>query len=640
MITLRDLSLRRGSRLLFTAANAAVHPGQKVGLVGANGSGKSSLFALLLGELHADTGDVELPRSWVIAHVAQESPALEQPAIDFVLEGDAEVARLERELAAAEAAQDGVRLGHLHDEYASRDGYRARPRAATILHGLGFGSAEQAQPVRTFSGGWRARLNLARALMCPSDLLLLDEPTNHLDLDAVIWLENWLRRYPGTLLLISHDRDFLDNVTGVIAHLEQQRLTLYSGNYAQFERQRAERLAQQAQLAVRQQREVARIHAFVERFRAKATKARQAQSRLKALARMELITAAEADAETRFAFAPPERTPRPLLTLDGASAGYGTTPVLGGIGLALEPGTRLGLLGRNGAGKSTLMKLLGGVLAPQSGERREAQYLEVGYFAQHQLEALRADETALHHLQRQAPREREQPLRDFLGRFGFRGDDALRQVGTFSGGERTRLALALLVHRRPNLLLLDEPTNHLDLVMRDALVDALQEYAGGLVVVSHDRYLLRATCDAFLLVADGRVTPFDGDLDDYRAWLGQDGSETDAGATAPVPAEIGTPLPDTATRKQQKRLAAEERNALAEKRRPLQRQLRKLEQELERLQAELDTLNRQLGDETLYTPERKAELTAALQRRGQLQTELAYAEKGWLEVGEELEGIA
>jgi len=634
MITLRNISFGRGGRTLVDGATLAVHPGQKVGLVGANGSGKSSLFALLRGELHADAGDVELPGSWVVAHVAQESPSVDAAALDFVIEGDIAVARLEREIATAEAAHDGERLAVLHAEFDVCDGYTARPRAATILHGLGFSSAAQSQAVHTFSGGWRARLSLARALMCPSDLLLLDEPTNHLDLDAVIWLENWLRRYPGTLLLISHDRDFLDNVTAAIVHLEHRRLTLYSGNYAQFERQRAERLAQQQAVAARQKREVARIHAFVDRFRAKATKARQAQSRLKALARMELVTAAEADAPPHFTFADPERCPRPLLTLEEAGAGYADKPVFGGVDMVLTPGSRIGLLGRNGAGKSTLMKLLAGALEPGTGTRRAAQYLETGYFAQHQLEALRSDETALKHLQRLAPQARVLELRNFLGGFGFRGDDALREVRTFSGGERTRLALALLVHHKPNLLLLDEPTNHLDMVMRDALVDALQTFAGALVIVSHDRYLLRATCDEFLLVADGRVAPFDGDLDDYRAWLTDSGSQGRSDATA---TDAVSATRDDASRKAQKRNEAERRNALAKERRPLQRQLEKLEKQIEKLQSELTASEARLADNALYAAEMKAELTAELQRQGRLQTDLAYTEKQWLEVGEALE---
>ena len=636
MIALRNIAIQRGGRPLLERVDLVLHAGQKVGITGVNGSGKSSLFALLLGELHAETGEVELPGGVVMAHVAQEVPAGTQDALGFVLAGDATVARLEAELRQAERDDDGTRLAHLYADYEAHDGYRARSRAATILHGLGFSADEQDKPVDSFSGGWRARLNLARALMCPSDLLLLDEPTNHLDLDAVIWLETWLQRYPGTLLLISHDRDFLDNVTGAIVHLENRRLTLYTGNYAQFERQRAEQLAQQQALAERQQREIAHIRAFVERFRAKATKARQAQSRLKTLARMELVAAAEIDSPIRFAFREPDRCPTPLLRLEEASVGYGEQTVLTGVEVTLSPGSRLGLLGRNGAGKSTLVKLLAGTLAPRDGSRNEARHLEIGYFAQHQLEALRPDESPLQHLQRLAPGMREQELRDFIGGFGFRGDDALRRVATFSGGERTRLALALLVQRKPNLLLLDEPTNHLDMLMRDSLVEALQDFPGALVVVSHDRYLLRAATDELLLVADGQVAPFAGDLDDYRDWLMR-GATPDPGSRMGVVERVADQDPGEA--KARKRLEAERRQSLSRERRPLERSLKKLETRLDELQRALADSEARLGDPSLYADGNKAELTAELQRRGELQTELAYIEKMWLEVGEELEQI-
>ncbi|NCF09260.1 MAG: ATP-binding cassette domain-containing protein [Gammaproteobacteria bacterium] len=636
MLALRNIAIQRGGRTLLEKVDLVLHAGQKAGITGVNGCGKSSLFALLLGELHAETGEAELPGGVLIAHVAQEVPAGTQTALDFVLAGDAAVARLESELRAAEQEGDGTRLAHLYADYEAHDGYRARSRAATILHGLGFVSADHARCVEEFSGGWRARLNLARALMCPSDLLLLDEPTNHLDLDAVIWLEGWLQRYPGTLLLISHDRDFLDNVTGAIAHIENRQLTLYSGNYAQFERQRAERLAQQQALADRQQREIAHIRSFVERFRAKATKARQAQSRLRTLARMELVAAAEIDSPIRFTFREPERCPSPLLRLEEVAAGYAEQSVFEDVDVTLAPGTRLGLLGRNGAGKSTLVKLLAGALAPRAGTRTAARHLEIGYFAQHQLEALRSDESPLQHLQRLDPRSREQELRDFIGGFGFRGDDALRRVATFSGGERTRLALALLVQRKPNLLLLDEPTNHLDMLMRDALVEALQDFPGALVVVSHDRYLLRAATDELLLVADGSVAPFAGDLDDYRDWLmrGDPPEADDDTSTRP-----GTKEARTTEGRARKRAEAERRQARSRERRPLERSLKKLETRLEALQQALDDSETRLADPAIYTPDMKADLTAELQRRGELQTELAYTEKMWFEVGEELERI-
>lgn len=634
MITLRHLSLQRGGRPLFEDVSLTVYPGQKVGVIGANGCGKSSLFALLLGELVQDAGDVELPPGQRIAHVAQETPASDTPAIDYVLQGDPELWEIERQLAQAHDSDDGARIAALHARYEAIHGYTARSRAARILHGLGFAVAEHEKPVNAFSGGWRVRLNLARALFRPSDLLLLDEPTNHLDLDAVLWLEQWLQRYPGTLLLISHDRDFLDNVVDRIAHIEQRRIELYSGNYAQFERQRAERLALQQALYEKQQREIARLRAFVDRFRAKATKARQAQSRLKALDRMELVAAAHADSPFHFEFAAPQKCPNPLLRLEEAAAGYGAAPVLTGVNLTLQPGLRLGLLGRNGAGKSTLIKLLAGVLPPQAGTRSEGHGLVIGYFAQHQLEYLRPDQSPLEHLLRIDPQAPEQELRDFLGGFGFRGDDALRPVAPFSGGEKARLVLALLVRQRPNLLLLDEPTNHLDLEMRDALSLALQEYEGALVVVSHDRHLLRSTTDRFLLVADGGVRPFDGDLDDYRDWLAQ--NQPGAGDDDADRRPCGT---SAAERKAQKRQEAERRNELARLRRPYEQRLAELERALERLNAEKTALETQLADPALYEDANKERLKQALLRQAELQADLNRTEEEWLEVSAELDSI-
>jgi ATP-binding cassette, subfamily F, member 3 len=632
MISLRNLHLQRGGRPLLEDVNLTIYSGQKIGITGANGCGKSTLFALLQGELTQDTGDLDLPGGLRIAHVAQETDALELPAIDFVLQGDAERWRVECEMEQAQHADDGTRIAALHARYEALDGYTARSRAARILHGLGFEAAEHGRPVSAFSGGWRVRLNLARALLCPSDLLLLDEPTNHLDLDAVLWLEQWLRRYEGTLLLISHDRDFLDNVVGHVAHIEQRRITLYAGNYAQFERQRAERLAQQQSAYERQQREIAHMRAYVDRFRAKATKARQAQSRLKALSRMELVSAAHVDSPFRFEFPPPLKCPHPLLCLADASAGYGGVPVLTHLRLSLEPGARLGLLGRNGAGKSTLIKLLAGELAPLGGRRMEGQGLVIGYFAQHQLEQLRPERTALHHLQGADPTASEQELRNFLGGFGFSGDDALRPVAPFSGGEKARLALALIVWKRPNLLLLDEPTNHLDLDMRDALTRALQDYEGALVVVSHDRYLLRATTDRLALVGDGRLGAFDGDLDDYRDWLAQ---------SQPAPGATDEPRPNAsaADRRQQKRAAAEERNRLAQQRRPLERRLAEIERRMERLSAERDDLETLLADPALYEEPAKDRLKGALLDKARVDEALARAEEEWLEVSEGIESL-
>ncbi len=633
MINIRHLSLQRGGRFLFEDVSFRIHSGQKIGVIGPNGCGKSTLFALLRSELAQDAGDVEIPPGLRIAHVAQETPALDLPAIDYVLQGDTELWDIEHQLAEAHNADDGARIAALHVRYEAIDGYTARPRAARILHGLGFGTMDHGKPVSAFSGGWRVRLNLARALFCPSELLLLDEPTNHLDLDAVLWLEQWLQRYQGTLLLISHDRDFLDNVVDYIAHIEQRGINLYSGNYAQFERQRAERLALQQATYEKQQREIAHLHAFIDRFRAKATKARQAQSRLKALERMELIAAAHVDSPFHFAFSVPEKCPNPLLRLETAAVGYGDAVVLREVDLSLEPGMRLGLLGRNGAGKSTLIKLLAGLLPMQHGRRVEGQGLAVGYFAQHQLEYLRPDQNALEHLVRLDPRTAEQSLRDFLGGFGFRGDDALRPVAPFSGGEKARLALALLVWQRPNLLLLDEPTNHLDLEMRDALTLALQEYMGALVVVSHDRHLLRSTTDRFALVSNGGVRPFDGDLDDYRDWLGQDQSAEDD----PEARRTGN---SAAERKAQKRLEAERRNQLAQQRRPLERRLKELEQILDRLNAEKTALETELADPELYGDANKDRLKKSLLRQARLQEDLSRMEEEWLELSAKLEELA
>ncbi|MGE0081784.1 MAG: ATP-binding cassette domain-containing protein, partial [Thiohalomonadaceae bacterium] len=521
MLKFTHLTLRRGTRVLVRDASFAIHAGQRVGVTGANGAGKSSLFALIRGELSPDAGEFSLPPDWVIAHVAQETPAVDAPAIEYVMDGDAELRAVERALAQAEAAGDGSVIGELHARLGAIGGYGARARAARLMHGLGFAGDQQTLPVRSFSGGWRMRLNLARALMCRSDLLLLDEPTNHLDLDAVLWLEDWLASYPGTLLLISHDRDFLDRVVNHILHIEQERADLQSGNYSDYELRRAERMAQQQVAYERQQREIAHIQSFVDRFRAKATKARQAQSRLKALARMELLAPAHVDSPFRFRFLAPEKLPHPLLTLEKMAAGYGERTVISGVNAVFAPGARIGLLGQNGAGKSTFVKLLAGALAPSAGKRAPAPDLRIGYFAQHQLEMLDPQASPLLHMQRLDGRAAEQDLRDFLGGFGFAGDRALAPVAPFSGGEKARLALALVVYQRPNLLLLDEPTNHLDIDMRHALTVALQDYEGALVLVSHDRHLLRSVADEFWVVGEGRVQPFDGDLEDYRVWLAQ-----------------------------------------------------------------------------------------------------------------------
>lgn len=631
MLMLRNLSLQRGHKPLLHDVSMTVYTGQKVGIVGANGSGKSSLFALIQGQLQPDQGDLELPTRLTIAHVVQETPALTVPAIDYVLDGDAEWRSVERALIAAEQAQDGPRLAELHDRFEALDGYTARSRAGRLLAGLGFAAERIEDPVYSFSGGWRMRLNLARALMCRSDLLLLDEPTNHLDLDAVLWLEQWLRRYPGTLLLISHDRDVLDNVVEHIAHLEAGQIRLYAGNYSGFETQRAAQLAQQQAAHVKQQQTVAHLQAFVDRFRAKATKARQAQSRLKALERMERIAPAHVDSPFTFQFSAPDKLPHPLLALERVSMGYGTTPILKNVNLVISPGTRLGLLGPNGAGKSTLIKTLAGTLPPLAGAFNPGQGLSVGYFAQHQLEQLRPDWSPLQHLQTLTKNQQEQRLRDFLGGFGFSGEQALIPTATFSGGEKARLTLALLVWQRPNLLLLDEPTNHLDLDMRHALDVALQAYEGALLVVSHDRHLLRTTTDEFMLVSAGQVHPFDGDLDDYRDWLNAH--------QATLKQESDKSPSTAADRRQQKRLEAQQRQQLARKRRPLERELKAVETELEALTREKIKIETNLADPDVYTTIDKNALTDLLQQQGQLAKRLHGLEEQWLALQEALEAL-
>ncbi|MEW5781907.1 MAG: ATP-binding cassette domain-containing protein [Pseudomonadota bacterium] len=615
LILTRNLTFGRAGRTLVAGASLQLFPAWKVGLTGANGCGKSSFFALLRGELHAEAGDLDLPPGWRIGHVAQDTPALPTPALEFVLDGDTELRDIEAELLDAEDAHDGHRIAELHARLADIGGYAAKARAAEILDGLGFAQTDHQRAVAEFSGGWRVRLNLARALMARADLLLLDEPTNHLDLDAVLWLEGWLKSFPGTLIMISHDRDFLDAVVDHILHIEAGAMKLYPGNYSAFERSRAERLARQQAMYEKQQREIAHLNAYVERFRAKATKARQAQSRLKALARMALISAAHVDAPFHFSFLAPEGFSDPLLSVEAAKVGYGGTALLDQVRLTLRPGSRIGLLGRNGAGKSTLMKLLAGELAPLAGRRLEGRHLVIGYFAQHQMERLRPDESPLQHLMRQEPQTREQELRDYLGGFDFRGQMAETPCGNFSGGEKARLALALMIRTQPNLLLLDEPTNHLDLEMREALTLALQETEAAVVLVSHDRHLLRTTVDELWLVADGKVQPFDGDLDDYAAWLA-------ARRAAAKPASETKPATSQDARAAKKQQQAE--------RRRLEKEAERLENELAAWQAEKSALAARLGDPQLYADRA---LAAELARRdAELAAQIEAAEARWLEV--------
>ncbi|KPJ79344.1 MAG: ABC transporter ATP-binding protein [Gammaproteobacteria bacterium SG8_30] len=631
MIQLRDLTLARGARSLLEHVDLQVHAGWRVGVAGANGSGKSSLFELLRGELPPERGSCELPSHWRVASVEQDTPALSRPAVEYVLDGDVRLREVERALASAHAAHDGAQIGSLHAELEALDGYAARSRAATLMAGLGFDTGDLDRPVAEFSGGWRMRLNLARALVSRADLTLLDEPTNHLDLDAVVWLERWLAAYPGTLLVVSHDRDFLDGCTTHTVHLSGRRLTLYHGNYSSFEIQRAAQLAAQQATFVRQQREIARLTRFVERFKAKASKARQAQSRVKALARMERVAAAHVEAPFDFEFPEPERAPDPMLTLEAVAAGYGAGTVLREVRLQLRTGSNIGLLGPNGAGKSTLIRLLAGELAPQSGHRVAGHGLQIGYFAQHQLEQLDPEGSPLSHLTRIDPRSREQELRDYLGGFDFGAETAEAPVARFSGGERARLVLALLVRQRPNLLLLDEPTNHLDLEMRHALTRALAGFPGSMVLVSHDRSLLRSICDRFLLVADGRVSPFDGDLEDYLEWL------TNRRAGAQACAAPGDAAVSKAARVAAREAASAERQARLAHRRPLIKESAELETRLARLTAERDEVERALADPALYQPGETVGIGELARRQARLAAAIATAEERWLAVQLELE---
>ena len=636
MITFSHLTFARAGRSLVVDADVRLHTGWRVGLVGANGCGKSSLFALVSGEIHPESGDCTMPPSWSIARVSQETPALQIPALEFVLDGDIELRRVEQAIREAEHSGNGEEIALLHVRYADLDGYTARARAAEVLHGLGFSEADLHRPVAEFSGGWRVRLNLARALSCRADLLLLDEPTNHLDLDAVLWLENWLKNTRSTLLLISHDRDFLDAVVGHILAIEHQRMTLTTGGYSDYERARAARLAVQQATHESQQKQVAHLQKFINRFKAQATKARQAQSRVKALERMELVAAAHVDSPFNFTFRNPVDLPDPLLTLHKGATGYGDKTLLDNLELTLRPGSRIGLLGRNGAGKSTLIKLLAGKLPLTYGERKEAKALKIGYFAQHQLEQLRPEESPLWHIQHLEPTTPEQELRDYLGGFDFRGEMATRLVGPFSGGEKSRLALALLIRQRPNLLLLDEPTNHLDLDMREAIVMALQDYEGGVVVVSHDRHLLRTTADELWLVDDGKATLFEGDLDEYANWLAVQRNHEKSAEKNPA-VEVGEQKAD---RKQQRAEAQAVRQALQKERRTLTREIEKLDALMAVMNEEAESVEALLADPALYAAGAdRQKLEQLNQRQTELREQLDTCEIRWLEAHETLEAL-
>jgi len=628
LITASDLGLDRGVKNLITSSSFTIHPNHKVGLVGANGCGKSSLFAALLGELQPDTGDLSLPASWTIATVKQETPALEQTALDYVMDGDKEFRQLEQKLSQARLDNDGNGEAILINKIDTINGYSLPARAGELLHGLGFLQPQLTHAVQDFSGGWRMRLNLAQALISRADLLLLDEPTNHLDLDAVIWLQRWLKRFTGTLVLISHDRDFLDTVIGQILHIEHKKAKLYSGNYTAFERQRAEHLAQQDVQYQKQIKEAAHLTAFVDRFRAKASKAKQAQSRLKRLEKLPNLAPAHVDTQFTFSFEKPETLPYPLLALKDSQCGYNPeTIILSNVALTLVPGSRIGLLGRNGAGKSTLIKSLAGELLLQSGERYCAQELKVGYFSQHQLEQLHLTSSPIDHIIRAKPEVTELQARSFLGRFGFSGDQALSPIETMSGGEKARLVLALIVQEKPQLLLLDEPTNHLDLEMRQALVIALQDFEGAIILIAHDRFLLESCVDEFYLVANGQVSDFSGDIDDYQQWLNDEKKQVAKGNK--------TANENTVDKKQLRREQAELRKKAA----PLRQKADKLEKQMQQWQDQLSEVEASLSNSDLYQSEHKAKLTQLIKQQAHLKSDIEDNEIHWLEFEEKIEEI-
>ena len=665
MIRFINVSLMRGTKPLLEGVDLTLNPGDKIGLIGANGAGKSSLFAMLRGELHPDQGEIDFPSKWRMAYVAQETPPLDRAALDYAIDGDVNLRKLQSELERLESEPDtsdnGIAIGEIYSALADADAYTVQSRGEQLLLGLGFSMEQMQQPVASFSGGWRMRLNLAQALMCPSELLLLDEPTNHLDLDAIIWLEDWLKRYPGTLIIISHDRDFLDEIVNVIVHIDERKLKRYSGNYSGFERQRAAQMILAAGALEKQTRQRAHLESFVNRFKAQASKARQAQSRMKALAKMEELAPLRAAAEFSFEFREPLSAPNPLLVMEDVNAGYpildghgdkvGDKTIVSNIKFSLQIGQRIGLLGVNGAGKSTLIKTIAGELQPLTGEATIGKGLSIGYFAQHQVEMLRHDESPLWHLAKIAPTVREQELRNFLGGFNFPGTMVTSPIRPFSGGEKARLALALIVWQRPNLLLLDEPTNHLDLETREALTMALAQFEGTLVVVSHDRHLLRATTDQFIIVADGRLQPFDGDLDDYKDWLFQTklgkgtsvlpaaGKENKTAfpAASPVAAPAAAPAVSS---KDQKRQDAEQRQRLATLRKPIENKLKRLEEQIAKRTEQKTEVDAKLADSAIYEAANKARLKTLLADQSFYTKDLAQLEAEWLELQEQLEGIA
>ena len=664
MIRFLNVSLMRGTKPLLEGVDLTLNPGDKIGLIGANGAGKTSLFAMLRNELHPDQGEIDFPAKWRMAYVAQETPPLDRAALDYAIDGDITLRKLEAELARLEAepeaADNGIAMGEIYSALADADAYTVQSRGEQLLLGLGFSLEQMKQPVASFSGGWRMRLNLAQALMCPSELLLLDEPTNHLDLDAIIWLEDWLKKYPGTLIIISHDRDFLDEIVNVIVHIDERKLKRYSGNYSGFERQRAAQMILAAGALAKQQRQRAHLESFVNRFKAQASKARQAQSRMKALEKMEELAPLRAAAEFSFEFREPLSAPNPLLVMEDVNAGYhlldehgdkiGDKTIVSNIKFSLQIGQRIGLLGVNGAGKSTLIKTIAGELEPLTGIATLGKGLSIGYFAQHQVEMLRHDESPLWHLAKIAPTVREQELRNFLGGFNFPGTMVTSSIRPFSGGEKARLALALIVWQRPNLLLLDEPTNHLDLETREALTMALAQFEGTLVVVSHDRHLLRATTDQFIIVADGKLQPFDGDLDDYKDWLFQ--TKLGKGTTVlpaagkenqtafPTASAVTLAAAPVVNAKDQKKQEAEQRQRMAALKKPIETKIKHLEVQIAKRNEQKAEVDAKLGEASIYEAANKAKLKTLLADQSFYKKDLAQLEGEWLELQEQLEGLA
>jgi ATP-binding cassette subfamily F protein 3 len=628
MIILRNISLRRGAKVLLRDVDLTIQPGQHLALTGANGCGKTSLFALLMAELAEDNGHIDGIEGMRIAAMAQEVAPSEEPALDYLIGGNEPLALVRAQLAQAEAAEDYERSAGLHQQLDAAGGYDIEHRAERMLDGLGFAPGDGRRPLSSFSGGWRIRLSLGRALMASSDLLLLDEPTNHLDLDATLWLQQWLQDYRGTLILISHDREFIDATCDQVLHVEHQHVKAYRGNYSAFEKRRAEQLANQQATYEKQQRRVTEIDAFVRRFRYKATKAKQAQSRLKELERMQLVAPAHVDSPFSFQFPEPEKASDPILRLSGAKLGYGNAPVLRDVEMSLRPGTRIGLLGRNGAGKSTLLKSLVGSLPLMGGERTEGAHCKVGYFDQQQLEALDLDASAFTHLQRLRPDVREQEILDFLGGFNFRGEDASKAVAPFSGGEKTRLALAIVAWQRPNLLVMDEPTNHLDMNMRHALNLALQAYQGAVILVTHDRHLLRNTVDELLLVHDGSVEEFREDLHAYERWILRE-------QRAEKKDQSSRQNSNPRNRREQRQAAARARERL----RPLKKRIQQTERAMADAETRLSELESLLSDTGLYENSRKDELDKLLQDQGELRRQADAMEHTWLDLQQELESL-